>query len=158
IASSVSVTLISGPAASAGVARSESRTAARVRMRHLRFGRRMRTRLAAGAGMTTVLSGSAWSYGASKQPPREPGPGQNPLTRRPGAEIRGPDQEQTMSPSEPETIPNDGMAPVSADDLPEAAPRARMAPAEALERLRRGQVVENVRIDRLYFKGDFPRP
>jgi hypothetical protein len=33
-----------------------------------------------------------------------------------------------------------------------------MAPAEALERLRRGDAVENVRIDRLCFKGDFPKP
>jgi hypothetical protein len=63
-----------------------------------------------------------------------------------------------MSPTEPEVIPNEGMAPVSADDLPEVTPRARMAPAEALERLRRGEVVDNVRIDRLCFKGDFPKP
>jgi hypothetical protein len=63
-----------------------------------------------------------------------------------------------MSPSEPEVIPNEGVAPVSADDLSEAAPRAKMAAQEALERLRRGETLQNVRIDRLCFRGDFPLP
>jgi hypothetical protein len=63
-----------------------------------------------------------------------------------------------MSPSEPEVIPNEGVAPVSADDLPDDAPRARMAPQEALERLRRGETLKDVRIDRLTFRGDFALP
>ncbi len=63
-----------------------------------------------------------------------------------------------MSPSEPELIPNEGVAPVSAEDLPEAAPRVRLEPQEALERLRRGETLQDVRVDRLRFKGDFPLP
>jgi hypothetical protein len=63
-----------------------------------------------------------------------------------------------MSPSEPELIPDEGVAPISAEDLPEAGPRARMAPEEALERLRCGETLRDVRIDRLRFKGDFPLP
>jgi hypothetical protein len=62
-----------------------------------------------------------------------------------------------MSPSEPEHLHEEG-APVAAEHVPEAAPRARMSPAEALERLRRGETLQNVRIDRLRFKGDFPLP
>ena len=63
-----------------------------------------------------------------------------------------------MSPFDFEEIPNEGIAPISAEDLPEPTPRARMAPAEALERLRRGETLENVRIDRLQFRGDFVQP
>src|SRR5262249_2237831 len=37
-------------------------------------------------------------------------------------------------------------------------PRARMSPQEALERLRRGETLRDVRIDRLRFRGDFPQP
>src|SRR5437588_12992181 len=62
-----------------------------------------------------------------------------------------------MSPSEPELAADEALPPVAAEDLPEA-PRARMAPQEALERLRRGETLQNVRIDRLRFKGDFPLP
>jgi len=63
-----------------------------------------------------------------------------------------------MSPSEPEVIPNEGVAPLVAEDLPEATPRAKMSPQEALERLRRGETVQDVRVERLRFKGDFPLP
>jgi hypothetical protein len=62
-----------------------------------------------------------------------------------------------MSPSERDVIPYDGLTPLGTDDLPEP-PRIRMAPQEALERLRRGETLQHVRIDRLRFKGDFPRP
>jgi uncharacterized protein YjbI with pentapeptide repeats len=40
----------------------------------------------------------------------------------------------------------------------ERVPRKPMAAAEALEKLRRGQTVQNVRIERLCFRGDFPQP
>lgn len=63
-----------------------------------------------------------------------------------------------MSPFEPEVIPNEGIAPVSPDDLPEDTPRAKMAPQEAVARLLRGETLQNVRIDRLRFRGDFPLP
>jgi hypothetical protein len=63
-----------------------------------------------------------------------------------------------MSPSEPEPVHEEGAAPAAAEHVPDAPPRARMAPAEALERLRRGETLENVRIDRLRFKGDFALP
>jgi hypothetical protein len=63
-----------------------------------------------------------------------------------------------MSPSESEQLHEEGGTPDAAEALPDAPPRARMAPAEALERLRRGEALENVRIDRLRFKGDFPLP
>jgi hypothetical protein len=63
-----------------------------------------------------------------------------------------------MSPSEAEHINEEGGAPDAAESLPDAPPRARMAPAEALERLRRGEALQNVRIDKLRFKGDFPLP
>jgi hypothetical protein len=63
-----------------------------------------------------------------------------------------------MSLSEREAILDDELGFVRADDLPESAPRARLSAAEALERLRRGEALENVRVERLCFKGDFPRP
>jgi hypothetical protein len=63
-----------------------------------------------------------------------------------------------MSPSEPEVIPNEGVAPITAEDLPEETPREKMLPQEVLERLRRGETVTNVRVERLRFKGDFPQP
>jgi hypothetical protein len=63
-----------------------------------------------------------------------------------------------MSPSEPEQVHEDGGSPAAAEHLPDSAPRARMAPAEALERLRRGETLQHVRIDRLRFQGDFPLP
>ena len=62
-----------------------------------------------------------------------------------------------MSQSEPEQVHEEDGAPAAAEHLPDAAPR-RMAPAEALERLRRGETLQNLRIDRLRFKGDFPLP
>jgi hypothetical protein len=64
---------------------------------------------------------------------------------------------RAVSPSDPEAIPNDTMTPLTAEDLP-PVPRTRMAPQEALERLGRGETLQDVRIDRLPFKGDFPRP
>jgi hypothetical protein len=63
-----------------------------------------------------------------------------------------------MSPSEPEQVQEEDGAPGTAGQAPEAHPRARMTPAEALERLRRGETLRNVRIDRLRFKGDFALP
>jgi hypothetical protein len=62
-----------------------------------------------------------------------------------------------MSPSEPELIPNEGLAPVSAEDVADT-PRARMSANEALERLRRGETLRDVRVERLAFKGEFPLP
>jgi hypothetical protein len=63
-----------------------------------------------------------------------------------------------MFPSEPEQLHEEGGGPSPTEPLPDDPPRTRMAPAEALERLRRGEALENVRIDRLRFKGDFPLP
>ncbi len=63
-----------------------------------------------------------------------------------------------MFPSEPEHLHDEGGAPAGTEHLPDAPPRARLAPEEALERLRRGETLQNVRIDRLRFKGDFPLP
>ena len=63
-----------------------------------------------------------------------------------------------MSPSEPEHLHEEGGVPAGTEHLPEAPPRARLAPEEALERLRRGETLQNVRIDRLRFRGDFPLP
>src|SRR5947207_1293390 len=53
---------------------------------------------------------------------------------------------------------------VEETDLPlpgeheEAGPRAELSAAEALERIRRGEPLRNVRIHRLTFRGEFTEP
>jgi hypothetical protein len=63
-----------------------------------------------------------------------------------------------MSPSEPEHLHEEGGAPASTEHLPDATPRVRLDPEEALERVRRGETLQNVRIERLCFRGEFPLP
>ena len=47
---------------------------------------------------------------------------------------------------------------VLAADAEESKPRGTMSPQEALDRLRKGELIENVRIERLRLKGEFPLP
>jgi hypothetical protein len=62
--------------------------------------------------------------------------------------------EQQLDPAEP-LVP---AAEAAGDATPEGGrPRAVLAADEALERLRRGATLENVRVENLRFKGDFPQ-
>jgi hypothetical protein len=63
-----------------------------------------------------------------------------------------------MSPLDPEVIPNEGMAAYIPDEEEAAPPRKKLSPAEALERLRRGEALSNVSVERLRFTGEFTQP
>ena len=69
----------------------------------------------------------------------------------------GPDRGSDSAPEEP-TILED--APELPGDEPGLSrkPMATLSAAEALERLRRGEPLQNVRIERLVLKGEFPLP
>src|SRR5262245_41556055 len=63
-----------------------------------------------------------------------------------------------MSPSDPEVIPNEGLAAVTPEEQEASAARPKMSAADALARLQRGEALKDVRVDRLRFRGDFPQP
>jgi hypothetical protein len=63
-----------------------------------------------------------------------------------------------MSPQEPEVIPNEGVASYVPDEEAPSPPRKKLSPAEALEKLQRGETLQNVCVERLRFRGDFPLP
>jgi hypothetical protein len=49
-------------------------------------------------------------------------------------------------------------SPADSEEVLEVLPRTVMSPQEVLERLRRGETVHNVRVERLRFHGEFPLP
>src|SRR5690349_158985 len=60
--------------------------------------------------------------------------------------------------AEPELEQTEQSVSESAVPAAERKPRIVLTPEEALDRLRRGQTLQNVQVERLCFKGDFPLP
>src|SRR3546814_7185932 len=52
----------------------------------------------------------------------------------------------------------DGTQAALVPDAPEATPKAVLSADKALEKIRRGEMIQNVRIERLRLRGDFPLP
>ncbi len=71
----------------------------------------------------------------------------------------GPDQQRGLT-LKPELLMVPEDAPALADDEPglSTKPLETLSAAEAVERLRRGEPLRNVRVDRLKFRGEFPKP
>ncbi|MGP0062496.1 MAG: hypothetical protein ACLQGP_02685 [Isosphaeraceae bacterium] len=69
----------------------------------------------------------------------------------------GPGSGSDSAPEEPSILED---APESPDEELglSGSPMRTLSAAEALEKLRRGETIQNVRIDRLVLKGEFPRP
>src|SRR5262245_28534657 len=86
------------------------------------------------------------------QEPESPG-GPDPSSSSPVASAGG----AAMPLSEPELNAIEAALP-PADGADGDVPKARLPAKEALERLHVGETLENVRIERLAFKGEFPLP
>ena len=69
----------------------------------------------------------------------------------------GPGSVTESTPEEPSTLEDAPESPEEELGL-SGRPMRTLSAAEALEKLRRGETIQNVRIDRLVLKGEFPRP
>src|SRR4051812_35039845 len=82
------------------------------------------------------------------------------LSRKPGPSFPGRPQfyeEEPMSTTEFDAEDHEEATALESAG-PGSGARTELSPAEALERLRKGQPLENVRVERLVFRGEFPLP